>query len=93
MVTLMLPHPTEEPPAVDAELLAQTDEMLAIRIQRDVGEETVLYAFDGPIAMKAEGIATNARLAVVRRGPDGAVSGGVVDGTNLTVDGEPVAVD
>ncbi len=92
LVTLMLPHPTEEVPAVEAELLEQTDEMLAIRITREVGEETVLYAFDAPMAMEAGGVATNARLAVVRRGPDGALSGGVVAGTELTVDGEPVAM-
>ena len=91
LVTLMLPHPTEEPPAVDAQVLEQTDEMIAIRINREVGEETVLYAFDGPMAMEAGGVATNARLAVVRRTPDGAVNGGVVDGTELTVNGQPVA--
>ncbi|MFO8078661.1 MAG: heparinase II/III family protein [Armatimonadota bacterium] len=92
MVTLMLPHPTEEPPAVQAELLRQTDEMLAIRIGREVGEETMLYAFDGPTAMEAGGVATNAKLAVVRRDGTGAISGGVVEGTALEVDGEPVAV-
>ncbi len=92
MVTLMLPHPSQEPPVMDAELLAQNDKMLAIRIEREVGEETVLYAFEGPADMEAGGVATNARLAVVRREPTGEVSGGLLDGTELTVDGEPVAV-
>ena len=90
LVTVMLPHPTEQAPAVQAELLAQTPEMVAFRIVREVGEETVLYSFDGPRTMEAAGIATNGRLAVVRRAPDGALAGGVVAGTELTVDGVPV---
>jgi hypothetical protein len=40
--------------------------------------------------MEAGGVTTNARLGVVRRGADGALSGGVVGGTELTVNGEPV---
>jgi len=52
----------------------------------------VLYAFDGARAMEAEGIATDARLAVVRREADGALSGGLVDGTVLTANGRPVPV-
>ncbi|MFW6437375.1 MAG: heparinase II/III family protein, partial [Armatimonadota bacterium] len=92
LVTLMLPHPTEEPPAVETEVLEQTDEMIALRITREVGEETVLYAFDGPMAMEADGIATDARLAVVRRDAAGAISGGVVDGTEITYNGDPIAV-
>ena len=90
LVTVMLPHPTEQAPAVQAELLAQTPEMLAVRIVREVGEETVLYSFDGPRTMEAAGIATNGRLAVVRGALDGALAGGVVAGTELTVDGVPV---
>ncbi len=90
LVTLMFPHPTEEPPAVEAEVLLQTDQMIAIRVSREEGEETILYSFDRPAQMEAGGVSAHARLAVIRRDAEGAVSGGMVEGTGLTVDGEAV---
>ncbi len=92
LVTLMVPHPTEEVPAVEAELVAQTDEMLAIRVRHDGGEETILYAFDGPMALEADGVSADARLAIARRAADGTVSGGLLGGTDLRIDGRPVPV-
>jgi len=92
MVTLLLPHPTEEPPMVEAELLEHSDEVLGIRVARGEGQETILYAFAGPRRMAAGGVSTEARLAVVRADADGAVSGAMVDGTELTADGEQVQV-
>jgi len=92
LMTLVLPHPTEEVPAVEAELLAQTDEMLAIRVRHDGAEETILYAFDAPMAMEAGGMTADARLAIVRRGADGTLSGGLLEGGELRVDGQVVPV-
>jgi len=88
MVTLMVPHATEAVPAVEAELLAQTDEMLAIRVRREAGQETILYAFDAPMPVEAGGVSADARLAVVRRAPDGTLTGGLLDGTDLRADGQ-----
>ncbi|MEA3401847.1 MAG: heparinase II/III family protein [Armatimonadota bacterium] len=88
-VTLLLPHPTEEAPPVEAQVLEQTDEMLAIHVRHEAGEETILYAFAEPMAMQADGVSTQARLAIVRR-TDGEVTGGLLEGTELRMDGEPV---
>lgn len=92
LVTLMFPHPTEEVPMVEAELLAQNDEMLAIRVRHDGAEETILYAFDGPRAMSAGEVSADARLALVRRAADGTLSGGLLEGGELRVDGQVVPI-
>ncbi|MGD9497564.1 MAG: alginate lyase family protein, partial [Armatimonadota bacterium] len=92
LVTLMVPHPTEEVPAVGAEVLAQTDEMLALRVRHDGAEETILYAFDGPMALEVGGVSAVARLAIVRCAADGVISGGLLEGRELRMDGRPVAM-
>ncbi len=89
-VTLIVPHPDAQTPDVQAEVLRRTEQMIAVRIAHDGAEATVLYAFDEPQVMEAGGVATTARVAVVRRGADGGVTGALSGGTELRVDGEVV---
>jgi len=89
-VTVLLPHPTIEVPEFSAELLAETEGMVALRLASEGGEDVILYAFEAPLSMQAGGVTAQARLAVVRRAADGEVRAGLLGGTELRVDGQSV---
>ena len=89
-VTVLLPHPTIEVPEFSAELLAETEGMVALRLASEGGEDVILYAFEAPLSMQAGGVTAQARLAVVRRAADGEVRAGLLGGTELRVDGQAV---
>ncbi|MCK4301002.1 MAG: heparinase II/III family protein, partial [Planctomycetes bacterium] len=90
-VTVLLPHPTIEVPEFSAELLAETEGMVALRLASEGGEDIVLYEFEAPLSMQAGGVTAQARLAVVRRAADGEVRAGLLGGTELRVDGQAVS--
>jgi len=95
-VTVLLPHPTIEVPEFSAELLAETDGMLAMRVEAQGSEDVILYGFEGARSMEAAGVTTEARLTVVRKGADGEISAGLLGGTEIHVDGKlinPVTPD
>lgn len=89
-VTVLMPHSGLQVPAFSGELLTTTEEMIAVRFDIQGSEDFVLYAFDAPASMQTAGITANARLAVVRRTADGGVKAGLLDGTEIQVDGQTV---
>jgi hypothetical protein len=90
-VTVLVPHPDEAPPPHAAQLLSLDNEFVALRVETGDREDVVLYAFDGPAEMQAAGIRTAARLAVVRTTPEGCAEAELLDGSELTVAGRPLA--
>ncbi len=90
-VTVMLPHPTPDVPQLQAELVADDGSMIGVRVTTEDGEDVILYAFDGPVDMQAAGVSANAQLVVVRRSAAGDVQAGVMGGTDVRVDGQPIA--
>ena len=90
-VTVLVPHPDEAPPPHTVQLLTLNDEFVALRVETGDREDVVLYAFDGPAAMQAAAVRAVARLAVVRTTSDGRAEAELLDGSELTVAGRPLA--